>query len=363
MDIEPHHVTQAAREEQGVGSCFGSLGGVALHQPQFLHTTGNLRSGGNVGLAEGTTGLQLINGSPETAQVDVIDLGLTVSKPLADGHRRREVAGIVRTGLGSSVEQEDVAVLQVVNKAVVMEYLSLYGGDSGESQRSTRTASHLLDGSSHLRLMNAGAHGAVGSKVHFRAQVHRLLDEAYLLVGLVVALADDGLDEGHAGLRRLCGRLHARQLPKPDAVVATIGRQEVDWFSTDDCCQFIHRPDVGNTYGSGHLAQRGLGTRPDDVVDGQLIAEDDFAVLIDVDDGGQSGVVEAEEIKERGVLTETVGVVGIIHRCLVVAEEEQQAAAHVALQLGAATDIGFFLHRFAISRLQRYKELRKFYCH
>ena len=84
-----------------------------------------------------------------------------------------------------------------MDKAVIMQHLPLHGGYRREGQRIAVTAGHLLDGCCHLRLMNARTDGAIGSQVHLRAQVDRLLDESDLLLVFIITLLDDGLDERH----------------------------------------------------------------------------------------------------------------------------------------------------------------------
>ena len=140
---------------------------------------------------------QLVDSSLETGQMDVVDFRLAVGEPLAHRHGRREVAGIVPFVLCSGVEQEDVAIFQGVYEPVVVEHLSLHGGNGGEGQRVAVPAGHLLDGGSHLRLVYARAHHAVGRQVHLRAQVHALFYFAQLVVVFVVALVDNGPDHAH----------------------------------------------------------------------------------------------------------------------------------------------------------------------
>ena len=70
----------------------------------------------------------------------------------------------------------------------------------------------------------------------------------------------------------------------------------------------IHYPTDGSTLMKGrHL------TGPNDIIDGQFVAEYYLTVFINVDDGSQSGIVDAEEIEKGGVLPEAVGVIGIVH--------------------------------------------------
>ena len=79
------------------------------------------------------------------------------------------------------------------------------------------------------------------------------------------------------------------------------------------------------------LSQRGnrrLVAHPDDVIDGEVVAENDRLVRVKVNDGGDVGNGKSEEIEEVAVLTEVISVVGIIHRSLVVAEEHSDAAIH-----------------------------------
>ena len=88
MDIESHHVSESAGEEQGIGSAFGRLCRISLHQAQLLHTARYLRSGCDVGITEGRTQLQFVHCCLKTAQMDIVDLRLAISELLAHGHRR-----------------------------------------------------------------------------------------------------------------------------------------------------------------------------------------------------------------------------------------------------------------------------------
>ena len=189
--------------------------------------------------------------------------------------------------------------------------------------------------------MNAGSDGAVGCQMHLGAQVHGLFDESDLFERLVVALADDGFDERNARARRLCCWFHAEQFPQPDAMVATIGWQEMNGLAfaaslVEISFQLAHRSRVCDAELRSTLLQRGHRACPDDIIDRQLVAEDDDPVLVHVDDGGEVGVVHSDEIQERTVLTKLICVVGIVHAHFSIAEEQQQAAAHILLQAGTA---------------------------
>ena len=72
------------------------------------------------------------------------------------------------------------------------------------------------------------------------------------------------------------------------------------------------RAAVGDARAGAFFAQRGLRPRPDDVVDGEIVAEKHLLARIGVDDARERRPVEAEIVEERRILTEIVGVVGIV---------------------------------------------------
>ena len=181
--------------------------------------------------------------------------------------------------------------------------------------------------------------------MHLRTQVHTLFYQADLLFILIVALGNDGLDKRHRSLIGLSCRLHTQQFPQPHTVVTSVWRKEMHGLSFGAyliyiILQFAHRQGLRDTHHLGLFSQRGLGTRPDDIVDGQLVAKHNLAVFIDIDDSRQTRIIESEEIEEGRVLTEAVGIVGIVHAHLIVTQEEQQSATHVLLQLCPAAEIG-----------------------
>ena len=112
-------------------------------------------------------------------------------------------------------------------------------------------------------------------------------------------------------------------------------------FTIYDFCQFAHGTDVGDAYRLASFLERGHRPCPYDIVNGQVVTKDDLTVFIDIDDRSNAWEVESEEIQHRGVLTESVGIVGIVHAHLVIAQEEQQPATHILLQLRPAPHIRF----------------------
>jgi hypothetical protein len=76
----------------------------------------------------------------------------------------------------------------------------------------------------------------------------------------------------------------------------------------------------------GHFPEGRLRPRPDEILEGQVVAVDRVRALIEIHDGREAGGIEAEKIEERAVLAETIGVVRVVHRTLLVPQEEDESA-------------------------------------
>ena len=85
-----------------------------------------------------------------------------------------------------------------------------------------------------------------------------------------------------------------------------------------------------------HLPQRRLRAGPDDVLDGEVVAVKGGFARLGIQQTRDARHIEAEVVAERGVLTEVVGVVGIIVGGILVAREQDQALADFAAELVAA---------------------------
>ena len=106
---------------------------------------------------------------------------------------------------------------------------------------------------------------------------------------------------------------------------------------------FAERRGLRYTHRRGLVGDQGLRTHPDDVVDVHVIAEDAFFARFGVDDGGQVGLVESEEIEERTVLPELVLVVGIVAAGFAVAQQQDHALAYLLQQAFPAGNIDLFV--------------------
>ena len=127
--------------------------------------------------------------------------------------------------------------------------------------------------------------------------------------------------------------------------MTAIGRHEVYGLpflegKFDILAESGHRTRLGDAHGQTALGQSRLHTRPDDVVDGEFVTEDDGLVVVDVDDGGQTFTIEAKEVEERGVLTERIVVIGVVIGGNAVAQHKDKATAKGLLQALTALDVG-----------------------
>ena len=111
-------------------------------------------------------------------------------------------------------------------------------------------------------------------------------------------------------------------------------------------------PDLGGLLGHG-----GLGARPDDVVDAEIIGVDSFGACVQVHDGRETWLVYTEIIQPGAVLTEFIAVVLVLCRGVNIAKKNGNSllAIEEAPQFGAAGGVGFFTEHSA----QRYKKFTR----
>ena len=82
--------------------------------------------------------------------------------------------------------------------------------------------------------------------------------------------------------------------------------------------EVAERKTLADTHPGCQLLDRRLRTHPDDIIHGHIVAEEILLVGIHINDARISGMSMAEEIQKGTVLTELIGVVGIIGRSLVI---------------------------------------------
>ena len=94
-----------------------------------------------------------------------------------------------------------------------------------------------------------------------------------------------------------------------------------------DVFQFFHWRRVSDAYFCGEFSHAVNGSVPYDVLYVDVVADKHLAVVVNIDNSYEAISMLSEIIEKRRVLTEwIVSVVWIVHRRLVVAEEQDDAA-------------------------------------
>ena len=331
VHVEAHHVPHAAWEEQRVSTSPHRLVHVALHQPQRPHALGDGGTRLHVYVAEGNSRRYSVHSCAVRLQAQVEDDALLLAEIVAHGACRRQVAAVVAAHLGARVEQKHVALVRRVYVPVIVQRLPVRRRYHREGVVAPSLLRNGRDCRAHFRLVHPRAHHTHHRTVHVHADVHRPVDLGHLLVALVDALVHDGAHHRRAG----SGVLRPGREPQPGlqlhAVLAPIGRQEVHRAPfaqrlAQHVAHFVGGQSLAHAHTLRLAGKGGLCSHPHDVIDGRVVAEHYLPPLVDVDDGRQPLVVDAEEVEKRGVLPERVGVVLIVHGRLIVAQEEQHPA-------------------------------------
>ena len=209
-----------------------------------------------------------------------------------------------------------------------MQRLSVDGRDGGEGELEVVGDGHLSDSGGNIAFPDARSHRVHGRQVHVRRHEAGLLDLGDLLIALIDTLVDDAHDEGNR--RLLAAGQDTQPLEQLDLVLGPVGWQIVDCLPfglgiLQVALDLVVGANLTDADPLALLMQCGLDTSPDDHVNRQLVAKDDLLVVIDIDDGRQPRVGQAEKVQESGVLAEMVTVVRVIHAALVIAQEKQEA--------------------------------------
>jgi hypothetical protein len=268
---------------------------------------------------------------------DAVDDLLALGEPAVDRHGRGQVAGVMEGGLGPAIEQEHPAAAQGFRLSVLVQDLSVDGRDDGERQVSAGGPGHLVDGRGDLGLGHGGPGHPQGCEMHIDGYVDGLFDLGDLLGRLDGPLFDDGPNERHRRLGRGAVGLDPQPGQQLQLVLGPVRRQKMDRASgLPEPLQVLFQAGRGqharHTRQSGPILERRQGTRPDEVLDRQLGAVEGLRAFVQIEDRGQAGGIEPEIIKEGAVLAETIGVVRIVHRAFVVAQEQRDPLSQLPAQ-------------------------------
>ena len=241
---------------------------------------------------------------------------------------RRHITRITHFRFRTGIEQQHITTLNHIAMVVVMQRLPVDRCDNGEGELIVIRISHFSYSSSHFAFTDSRTYGAHGSQMHVGSNHTSLFDFDNLFRSLIITLIYYAEDERH---RRLFRSRHDTQpLEQFDLMFRTVSRQVMDTLAFLLCCfqirfNFLEGTNFGDTGCFAFLLQCRLSSHPYDCIDRQFVTENDFFIIVNINNGGQTGIRKPEEIQERGILAEVIGVVCIIHSRLIVSEEKQQA--------------------------------------
>ena len=281
----------------------------------------------------------------------LVDGLLTLIELAAHGDGTCDVGAVVHGRLAAGVHHQHAAHLQPVVVAVVVQRLAVDGHDDGEAHGTVALPGLALHEARQLVLV-AARHGHLhGADMHVVGRGDGLLDLRNLLGTLDHALLHAGQDELHRGEAVHRAVVYAYQVGHLGTYVGAVGGQEVGHRLAVDgrlhggnhVAQHLRRAGVLHTHRGGQLFHARQRARPDDVIDIIILGEDIVLACLAVEHANQVLALQAEEIQERTVLAEPVGIVFVVARRLVVARHDNQAVAHVLAQLLTPRDVSLFV--------------------
>ena len=166
-------------------------------------------------------------------------------------------------------------------------------------------------------------------------------------------LLDTGQNKLHGGVVLDGVELVTEQHTEFPLVVGAVGRQVMDAARLADGLvaeglQGGEVTAVRHTHAGGQFLDAGQGACPDDIVDVVVVGEEIIFAIVTVEHTYQVFALKAEEIEKGAVLTEPIGVVGVIAGCFVVALDDDKPVAYVLAQLFTTGDISLFFEHVDI---------------
>ena len=358
MDVHPHHVPETVGHEHSMGSGGNGIVGIALHETDLLEMVGEDATSSEVHVKPLRAGLGVLENPVMGGYDGIVDVELTGCEGATDRCGARIVGAVVVAGLGTGIAEHESPCLQLTVAGIAVLYLSVHGKDSLEGVAVAVGMGDALDESGDVFLSDSGTALTHGGSVHEIAYLRRLTEAFYLLRPLDSPHIDDGLDKGErCSLASLQG-MEAEDVGELYHKVVTVLRQKVYGLSgllrtAEAVCECAHRLRVGYADFCCEVTDGWYEAIPDDIVDVDVVAEERFGIVVNIDDTDECLPCLTEVVEEGGVLTEAVCVCRIVAGAVVVAEEDDESAADFCLEFVAARDVNFLAenHFLVFSRI------------
>ena len=275
---------------------------------------------------------------------DLVDIALLIGKASVHGIGTRMVRHVAVDMLAAGIAQQQTSRLERTRVVVVVQHLAVLRED--RRKRHTRTVRHgnAVHGTRDLMLTAARTAQTHGRGVHVVTDIECLLDTCKLLVRLNLTHLRNRKEqvERHAVVHHR--RHDAQQLRYLKRRLAAIRGQVVYLASLSQGVAQIrrqrrHGPRLRHPNLGREIRYRRLRAPPDDILNRKVIAIERLGTAVGVDNTRQGGQALSEKVEERRILTEVVGVAGIVHGRLVIARQQDQSAADSAAKLRTALRI------------------------
>ena len=292
--------------------------------------------------------MRRIDGIHVGLQHDFVNFLLFLREFAVDGQRAGVVGAVVHQSFRAGVHKQHIAGLQDAIVQMVMQCLAMLRQNHGEGDAVAVRQGDAFSQTGQLALgfafHSAAHHGGMHLHADFASLVH-LVDFALFFRRTEVYDAHNQLYRG--GLTDVVD-IDTGEVGHQNLVVATILRGEMHFAALglsllDKLSQLRERTGLRYAHLFGQRGNRRLVAHPDDVVDGEIVAEDDGLVCVKIDDGGNVGDGKSKEIKEVAVLAEVICVVRIVHRGFMVAQKHGDTALHGRCQFlsSVLVNLGF----------------------
>ena len=337
MHIQSHHVSQSMRHEQGMCTGSYSLVHITFHQSQVLQSTCQHTAHLQMHLFPCISRTGMVYGTVMSRHHDIIDLLLPLGETSTYRHRACKVRAIVHVRLCTGIGQHQPALLQQVAMIVVVQCLAIHRKDGRERHPCPMSQRYSLNGTGNQLFLHPGLAHAHGRGVHLVTDVTGTFYLFNLQCTLYRTQSNDSLDELYRHLSGQLGHTDTGQLFQPQLVGMAVRRQEVNLTSlTLGTLYHLFQLGQWSTLLHAHLSSllghTGLGTHPDNIVHGKVITKEGLFPTLNIYHTGKARMIDTEEIEERTVLTEMIGIIGIVGRCLAIAQQQDKTTAYLAAQ-------------------------------
>ena len=158
--------------------------------------------------------------------------------------------------------------------------------------------------------------------MHISRHITSTFNFNQLLSSLIIPHIHDSTNKRN---RRLFhAKLYIQPVQQLQSVLRTINRQIMNHLSFSNSffqilLQIRGRTSFRHSHPLRFLTQGRLDSHPYNMIHSQLIPEDNFLILIHIDNGSQPSIGQAEKIKKSRILAEMISIILIVHATLLVA--------------------------------------------